>query len=122
MRQFFDGTSALWQAEELANKPATGFTGSWEEHGGQESTILSLHNTLCHWGAIILPSGYLNYEVAAGAGGNPYGISQGEARATTDPEYATAVQVAARNQGKRLAQLAAQVATLAPAPAGQAGN
>lgn len=116
LRQFLDTTTALWQAEELANKPATGFTGSHSTHGGQESTLLSLYNTLHHWGSIILPTGYLNYEVAVAAGGNPYGVSQVEELAH-DEQYVKAVLEAARFQGGRLARAADRLVPLHTAAA-----
>ncbi|MET7862721.1 NAD(P)H:quinone oxidoreductase [Micromonospora taraxaci] len=109
LRQFIDTTTAPWQAEELADKPATGFTASYEEHGGQESTLLSLYQTFHHWGTVILPTGYLNYDTAHAAGGNPYGVSLVESRAGRDPEYARAVLETARFQGARLTRLAAAV-------------
>ncbi|MFG2103623.1 NAD(P)H:quinone oxidoreductase [Micromonospora echinaurantiaca] len=112
LRQFLDTTTAPWQAEELADKPATGFTASYEEHGGQEATLLSLYQTFHHWGSITLPTGYLNYDIAHAAGGNPYGVSQVESRASRDPEYAKAVLEAARFQGARLARMAAAVAAV----------
>ena len=45
-------------AGRLVDKVATAFTSAQTEHGGQESTILALNNTLYHWGAIVLPLGY----------------------------------------------------------------
>lgn len=111
LRQFFDTTAGLWQAEVFANKPAAGFTSSGSPHGGQESTLLSLYNTLCHWGSIIVPSGYLNYEVAVAAGGNPYGVSHVEEQAE-DADYVKAVLETAGFQGARLAETAAALAPL----------
>ncbi|MEU8091522.1 MULTISPECIES: NAD(P)H:quinone oxidoreductase [Micromonospora] len=110
LRQFLDTTTGPWQAEELADKPATGFTASYEEHGGQEATLLSLYQTFHHWGSIILPTGYLNYDTAHVAGGNPYGVSQVESRASRDPEYARAVLETACFQGARLTRMAAALA------------
>jgi NAD(P)H dehydrogenase (quinone) len=112
LRQFLDTTTAPWQAEELADKPATGFTASYEEHGGQESTLLSLYQTFHHWGSIVLPTGYLNYDLCHAAGGNPYGVSLVESRAARDPGYVQAVLEAARHQGARLARTAAALADL----------
>jgi NAD(P)H dehydrogenase (quinone) len=48
----FHSTGPLWAAGELANKVATGFTSAGYVHGGNESTLLALCNTLHHWGAI----------------------------------------------------------------------
>lgn len=112
LRQFLDTTTAPWQAEELADKPATGFTATYEEHGGQEATLLSLYQTFHHWGSVILPTGYLNYDTAHVAGGNPYGVSQVESRASRDPEYARAVLETAWFQGARLTRMAAALAAV----------
>src|SRR5205814_6349355 len=63
LKMFLDLTGELWQQGRLIDKVATGFTSSQTEHGGQESTILALNNTLYHWGAIVLPLGYTVHEV-----------------------------------------------------------
>jgi NAD(P)H dehydrogenase (quinone) len=70
LKQFIDEAGLLWQEGKLADKVATAFTSSQTTHGGQESTILALNNTLYHWGMVILPLGYTVHEVFA-AGGNP---------------------------------------------------
>jgi NAD(P)H dehydrogenase (quinone) len=105
LRQFLDTTAGLWNAGELADKPATGFCASYEQHGGQESTLLSLYNTLQHWGSVVLPTGYVDYDVVNAAGGNPYGVSLVESMAE-EPKYVEAVLAAARYQGGRLARAA----------------
>lgn len=56
LKQFIDSAGGLWQAGKLADKPVTTFVSSAEQHGGQESTILSLNNVFYHWGALIVPS------------------------------------------------------------------
>jgi len=65
-----DQAGRLWQEGKLADRVGTSFTASMTAHGGQESTILALNNTLYHWGMVILPLGYTVSEVFA-AGGNP---------------------------------------------------
>ena len=112
LKQFLDTTSGLWSAGKLANKPATGFTGSMDPHGGQESTLLALYHVMYHWGAVILPPGWVDYEIAHAAGGNPYGISQVESQAVDNPDYAKAVLAAARFQGGRLAAAASALTPL----------
>lgn len=109
LRQFLDTTGGLWQAGELANKPATGFTSTHFDHGGQESTLLSLYHTMYHWGALVLPPGYINYDVAAAAGGNPYGVGLVEDQAHNE-DHVKAVLDAARHQGSRLAEAATLLA------------
>jgi NAD(P)H dehydrogenase (quinone) len=106
LKQFMDQAGRLWQEGRLADKVATSFTSSMTTHGGQESTILALNNTLYHWGMLILPLGYTVREVFA-AGGNPYGTSYTSGGRVLGPdEKALAV---ARYQGQRLARYAAVV-------------
>jgi NAD(P)H dehydrogenase (quinone) len=106
LKQFIDQAGRLWQEGKLADKVATSFTSSQTSHGGQESTILALNNTLYHWGMLILPLGYTVQEVFA-AGGNPYGTSFVSGHTVTGPdEQALAL---AHYQGQRLARYAAVI-------------
>src|SRR6266480_881441 len=106
LKQFIDEAGLLWQEGKLADKVATAFTSSQTTHGGQESTILALNNTLYHWGMVILPLGYTVSEVFA-AGGNPYGTSFTSGHTVTGPDdLALAL---ARYQGQRLARYAAVI-------------
>src|SRR3712207_5039254 len=50
-----------------------GFTASQTAHGGQESTLLALYNTIHHFGGITVPPGYT--DPLKFADGNPYGVS-----------------------------------------------
>jgi NAD(P)H dehydrogenase (quinone) len=114
LKQFMDQAGRLWQEGKLADKVATAFTSSMTTHGGQESTILALNNTLYHWGMLILPLGYTASEVF-NAGGNPYGTSYTSGKRVDGPdEKALAV---ARYQGQRLARYAAVVASAREADA-----
>lgn len=109
LKQFLDSTSSAWQAGLLADKPATGFTSAHERHGGHESTLLALYHTLCHWGSLVVPTGYVDYGVAHRAGGNPYGVSSiGGEGLPSEP-----VLELARFQGRRLALLADAIAETA---------
>jgi NAD(P)H dehydrogenase (quinone) len=100
LKQFLDCTGPLWAAGELANKVATGFTSASNRHGGNESTLLALYNTLHHWGAILVAPGYTDESVTQ-AGGNPYGT----AHASAGGPPTTDVLAAARYQGRRLAAI-----------------
>src|SRR5919206_2523602 len=102
LKQFLDTTAALWGAGELSDKPVTAFTSAINTHGGNESTLLALYNTMHHWGAITVPPGYTDAAVGA-AGGNPYGT----AHASGAGAPGDAVLAAARHQGRRLARVAA---------------
>lgn len=112
MRQFLDATGALWVNGALVDKVAGVFTSSNTQHGGQESTILSVHTTLLHHGMLIagLPytfQGQMQTEEVAGC--SPYGAST---VAGAEGERApTAIELAgARFQGERVARLAARLA------------
>jgi NAD(P)H dehydrogenase (quinone) len=114
LKQFMDQAGRLWQEGKLADRVGTAFTASMTAHGGQESTILALNNTLYHWGMIILPLGYTVSEVFA-AGGNPYGTSYTSGKTVDGPD-AEALAVA-KYQGQRLARYAAVVAAAREADA-----
>lgn len=99
LKQFIDSASSLWHEGKLSDKPVTTFVSSAEQHGGQESTILSLHNVFYHWGSIIVPLGYTD-DVVYEAGGNPYGTSWPAGFPSTMPDDITLA--CARYQGGRL--------------------
>jgi NAD(P)H dehydrogenase (quinone) len=101
LKQFIDTTAALWAAGELADKAVTAFTSAINRHGGNETTLLALYNTMHHWGAIVVPPGY-THEAFTAAGGNPYGVAHASGEGAPG-EHALA---AARHQGERLARIA----------------
>jgi NAD(P)H dehydrogenase (quinone) len=105
LKQFIDTTAALWAAGDLSDKVATGFTSAINRHGGNESTLLALYNTMHHWGAIIVAPGYTHEEFTA-AGGNPYGVAH-PSGSGLPTESALA---AAALQGRRLARIGARLA------------
>jgi NAD(P)H dehydrogenase (quinone) len=107
LKFFLDLAGELWERGALVDKVATSFTSAMTEHGGQESTILALNNTLYHWGAIVLPLGYTVHEVFNG-GGNPYGTSYTSGHRVGGPDETTVM--VARAQGARLARVAAAIA------------
>jgi NAD(P)H dehydrogenase (quinone) len=106
LRNFIDTAGGLWSQGKLDGKAATTFTSASTPHGGLESTILAMNNTLYHWGAIVVPLGYAADESLMGSG-NPYGASyvDGAGEAAMD-----AARQAAQIQGERLAQVAEKLA------------
>lgn len=106
LKQFLDTTAPLWAAGELSDKAVTGFTSAINTHGGNETTLLALYNTMHHWGAITVPPGYTDQSVSA-AGGNPYGT----AHASGDGPPGEAALAAARHQGRRLVRIGSALAT-----------
>jgi NAD(P)H dehydrogenase (quinone) len=73
LKQFLDTLGPQWQRGELADKVYAGFTSSATEHGGQETTLLALYNTIYHFGGILVPPGYT--DPSKFVDGNPYGVS-----------------------------------------------
>jgi len=106
LKQFIDTTGGLWATGKLVNKVVSSFTSAPTAHGGQESTILALNNTFYHWGSIIVGPGYA--DPIQFQSGNPYGVSFKSDNGQTRPDE-TALS-AARFQGKRVAEVAAQFA------------
>jgi NAD(P)H dehydrogenase (quinone) len=103
LRAFIDTLGGQWFSGKLANKAVSAMTSAQNPHGGQESTILSLYTTFCHWGAIIVPPGYTDPSIFA-AGGNPYGYSH-----TTGQPLDDKARAAIAHQAKRLVEIAAKL-------------
>ena len=53
MRNFLDQTGGQWAKGALAGKDGSVFTSTGSQHGGQETTIVSVHWTLLHHGMIL---------------------------------------------------------------------
>ncbi len=73
LRTFLDSLGGLWAQGKLADEVYAAFTSSNTQHGGQETTLLSLYITLMHFGGIIVPPGYT--DPVKFVDGNPYGVS-----------------------------------------------
>lgn len=73
-QSFIDTTGGLWFQGKLTNKVVSAMSSAMNPHGGQESTILTIYKTMCHWGAIVVPPGYTDKAIFS-AGGNPYGTT-----------------------------------------------
>jgi NAD(P)H dehydrogenase (quinone) len=72
LKNFLDSLGPQWSRGELADKVYAGFTASQTQHGGQETTLLALYNTMYHFGGILVPPGYT--DPVKFADGNPYGV------------------------------------------------
>ena len=74
LKYFIDATGDLWLSGTLAGKPAAVFTSTSSQHGGQESTLLSMMLPLLHHGMIIMGLPYQEPELmTTQMGGTPYG-------------------------------------------------
>ena len=86
LQAFIDTLGPLWEEGRLADKVYAGFTATKTEHGGQETTLLSLYTNFIHWGGIIVAPGYTD-EVKF-VDGNPYGAAKvtGETTELEEPD------------------------------------
>lgn len=106
LKYFFDSTSNEWLNNTLSGKPAGLFTSSQSQHGGQETTLLTMAIPLIHHGMLITGIPYSTKELSTTTGGgSPYGpshVSSGDSKnGLTDDEI-----VIARTLGKRIASIA----------------
>ena len=110
MKHFIDGLGAQWASGTLAGKPAAVFTSTATQHGGQESTLLSMHVPLLHHGCLIVGIPFTEPLLSSTrSGGTPYGASH-VAGAQDDPQPTDEEAVLARALGRRLADVAARLA------------
>lgn len=111
MRNFWDQTGALWGKGALIGKVGGAFTSTASQHGGQETTLTSIHTTLLHHGMIIvgLPYSFAgNTEMGEISGGTPYGASTLAGPDGSRQPSANELD-GARYQGRHIAEIAAQL-------------
>jgi NAD(P)H dehydrogenase (quinone) len=102
LKQFIDTTGPLWREGHLADKVVSGFVSTGTFHGGQETTLMALYTSMCHWGAILAPPGYTAPE--QWDAGNPYGASSTSNNGVLPP---SGVELrAARYLGRRTTEIA----------------
>lgn len=108
MRNFLDQTGGVWMKGGLVGKVGSAFTSTATQHGGQETTLIGLIQTLLHHGMVIagLPYAWSGQQrMDEITGGSPYGattITGGDgSRMPSDNELD-----GARWQGAYVAQIA----------------
>ena len=110
MKYFWDGTTGLWLQGALAGKPACVFTSTSSQHGGQESTLLSMMIPLFHHGMVMVGLPYSEPALSStSTGGTPYGVTH-VAGANNDRPLSDDEKKLAFAQGQRLAQMAVRLA------------
>jgi len=78
MRNFWDQTGGVWVKGALVGKVGAVFTSTATQHGGQETTLIGLIQTLLHHGMIIagLPYAWAGQSrIDEVTGGSPYGAT-----------------------------------------------
>ena len=110
LKHFLDGTTPLWLTGALVGKPAAVFTASSSQHGGQETTLISMMLPLLHHGMLLLGLPYTEAALNRTAtGGTPYGASH---VAGSDRRPASVDEMAlCQTLGERLARTARALQT-----------
>ena len=78
MQAFLDTTASLWAAGKLIGKVGSAFTSTASQHGGQETTIMSIATFFFHQGMVICGVPYSSAELLTldeMSGGTPYGAT-----------------------------------------------
>ena len=106
MKHFIDGLGAEWASGTLVGKPAAVFTSTATQHGGQESTLLSMQVPLLHHGCVIVGIPFTESALSTTrTGGSPYGATH-VAGGADDPQLSDDEAVLARALGRRVADIA----------------
>lgn len=108
MRNFLDQTGGLWMKGAFVGKVGSAFTATATQHGGQETTLIGLIQTLLHHGMLVagLPYAWQGQtRLDEVTGGSPYGattITGGDGS-----RQPSAIELdGARYQGKKIAETA----------------
>lgn len=109
LKYFFDSTSSLWLTGVLADKPAGVFTSTSTQHGGQETTLMTMMLPLIHHGMYIVGLPYTEPALTTTrGGGSPYGASH-VAGDEQSVKLSEDERVLAQKLGARIAKLAARL-------------
>jgi NAD(P)H dehydrogenase (quinone) len=112
LKHFLDTTSALWLSGTLAGKPAAVFTSTSTQHGGQESTLLSMMLPLLHHGMFVLGLPYSEPALTSTTGGGtPYGASHVAGPGPKSVPLTADERSLAQALGRRLAEAAVKLSS-----------
>jgi NAD(P)H dehydrogenase (quinone) len=109
LKHFIDSTATEWLSGALVGKPAGVFTSTSTQHGGQETTLVSMMLPLLHHGMLVVGIPYTEAALNRTAGGgSPYGASH---VAGTSNQHAIGEdeRTLARALGRRIAEVAAKL-------------
>lgn len=112
MRNFWDKTGGIWAQGKLVGKVGSAFTSTASQHGGQETTLTSIHTMLFHLGMVVVGVPYSCQaltEMGELTGGTPYGattiVGPDGSRQPSENELTIA-----RFQGEHVARTTAKLA------------
>jgi NAD(P)H dehydrogenase (quinone) len=107
LKAFIDSLGGVWFQGKLNGKVGSVFGTTSSKHGGNESTLLSMYNSLAHLGLIIVPLGYSHESLFAA--GSPYGATFISVRDSLKP--AAEDLAVAQYQGERVTSVAKRLAS-----------
>jgi NAD(P)H dehydrogenase (quinone) len=109
MKYFLDGTGGEWFSAALVGKPAAVFTSTSTQHGGNESTLLSMMLPLLHHGMLLVGLPFSEPKLSSTqGGGTPYGASHVGGPHNDKPLSDDEIELA-KALGRRLAETAARL-------------
>lgn len=110
LKHWIDSLGSEWASGTLVGKPAGVFTSTASQHGGQESTLLTMMVPLLHHGCVIVGIPYTEPVLSSTrTGGTPYGASH-IAGPRDDLQVDEDEALLARALGRRIAQIASKLA------------
>ncbi|KAJ1657582.1 hypothetical protein IWQ61_003036 [Dispira simplex] len=112
-KHFWDATGQLWAKGALTTKMAGTFFSTSSQHGGQETTALTMLTTFSHHGIIYVPMGYTHPNLQDNSeviGGSAYGagtVAGGDGSRQISPKE----EAIAIHQGEYFAKIVKQYVT-----------
>lgn len=114
LKYFLDSTGPLWLSGALAGRPAAVFTSTATQHGGQETTLMSMLLPLLHHGMLLVGLPYTEPALnRTRDGGTPYGASH-VAGPRDDRPISDDEKELCQALGERLAGIAQRLADSGP--------
>jgi NAD(P)H dehydrogenase (quinone) len=111
MSEFWAQTTGLWKKGALIGKVGGALSSSATQHGGNETTLLSMHKTMLHHGMFIVGLPYSfqgQLEMGQPTGGSPYGATTMAASDMSRLPSVTELD-GAKFQGKHIAEIATRM-------------
>lgn len=103
LKAYIDSVGGPWSQGKFNGKVGGAFSSTSSNHGGNESTVLSLFNVMSHLGLIITPLGYSDPSLFKA--GTPYGATMVSGQSSNIPPTAADIDVAIY-QGRRTTEVA----------------
>jgi len=110
LKHFLDTTGSEWASGTLVGKPAAAFTSTGTQHGGQETTLVSMLLPLLHHGMLIVGIPFTEAALnRTTTGGTPYSASHVAGADGVDRPLSEHERELARALGRRVAEVARQL-------------